>query len=179
MTGTRAPAFAQLEAAAAHVRARLGPRQPTVGLILGSGLGEFAGTFTDAVALDYAEIPGFPVSRVPGHAGRLVCGRVGERVVLAMQGRVHYYEGWSLEEVTFPARTMVHLGARTLLVTNAAGGINRAYRPGDLVVIRDHLNLSGANPLRGDNDERLGPRFPDLTDAYDEELRALAVRCGQ
>lgn len=181
MTSDRAQpgAFAQVDAAATYIRGKLGPRTPTVGLILGSGLGDYANTFTESVAIDYAHIPHFPVSRVQGHAGRLVCGRVGQTWVLAMQGRVHFYEGWSLGQVIFPARTMVHLGARTLVITNAAGGVNPAYHPGDLVIIRDHLNLCGFNPLRGDNDERCGPRFPDMTEAYDPGLRALAVRCGQ
>jgi len=181
MTSDRAQpgAFAQVEAAAALIRGKLGPRTPTVGLILGSGLGDYANTLADAVAIDYGLIPHFPVSRVEGHAGRLVCGRVGDTWVLAMQGRVHFYEGWSLGQVVFPARTMVHLGARSLVITNAAGGINRNYRPGDLVLIRDHLNLCGFNPLRGDNDERCGPRFPDMSEAYDAGLRALAGRCGR
>jgi purine-nucleoside phosphorylase len=181
MTTDRAQpgAFAQVEAAAAYVRGKLGKRTPTVGLILGSGLGGYVDTFAEPVALDYAHIPHFPVVRVQGHAGRLVCGRVGDTWVLAMQGRVHFYEGWSLGQVVFPARTMVRLGASTLIVTNAAGGVNSAYRPGDLVIIRDHLNLCGFNPLRGENDDRCGPRFPDLTEAYDPTLRDLAVRCGR
>jgi purine-nucleoside phosphorylase len=170
--------YAQVEATAAALQARFEGRQPTVGLILGSGLGDYATTLGDAVAVDYGAIPGFPISRVPGHAGRLWCGALGDRQVVAMQGRVHHYEGWSLGEVVFPARVLVALGCRTLVITNAAGGINRAYRPGDLVVIRDHLNLAGHNPLRGDNDARLGPRFPDMTEAYAPALRAHAVRCG-
>jgi purine-nucleoside phosphorylase len=180
MTTDRAQpgAFAQVEAAANLIRSKLAGRTPTVGLILGSGLGGYANGLEDAVAIDYGQIPHFPVSRVEGHAGRLVCGRVDDTWVLAMQGRVHFYEGWSLGQVVFPARTMAHLGARTLVITNAAGGINRAYRPGDLVLISDHLNLSGFNPLRGDNDERCGPRFPDMSEAYSRPLRELAKRAG-
>jgi purine-nucleoside phosphorylase len=171
-------AYAAIAPTARFLQQRLGTRRPSVGLILGSGLGGYAETLADPLAIDYAEIPGFPISRVVGHAGRLWCGRVGGREVLAMQGRVHYYEGWPLARVVFPARVLVALGCRALVITNAAGGINRAYRSGDLCVIRDHLNLCGANPLRGDNDEAFGPRFPDLSEAYDPGLREHARRCG-
>jgi len=147
--------------------------QPEVGIILGSGLGGFADGFADATVIPYAEIPGFPTSSVPGHAGRLVIGRLGGAVVVAMQGRVHYYEGYEPWEVAFPARVLCRLGIRALVVTNAAGGIRRDLSPGDLMRITDHLNLSGMNPLIGPNDARLGPRFPDMSTAYDPRLGAV------
>ena len=150
---------------------------PAAGLILGSGLGGFVDRLERAVAIPYQEIPSFPVSRVPGHAGRLVVGELpspgGSVAVAAMQGRAHGYEGWSAEDVAFGARVLCSLGVKLLFVTNAAGGVNPAYAPGDLVRIVDHLNLSGMNPLMGANDERLGPRFPDLSEAYDARLGIL------
>jgi purine-nucleoside phosphorylase len=150
---------------------------PAAGLILGSGLGGFVDRLEGAVAIPYQEIPSFPVSRVPGHAGRLVVGELpapgGSVAVAAMQGRAHGYEGWSGEDVAFGARVLCSLGVKLLFVTNAAGGVNPAYAPGDLVRIVDHLNLSGMNPLMGANDERLGPRFPDLSEAYDARLGIL------
>ena len=164
----------EIQRAVEAVRAKIGPRKPAVGVVLGSGLGGYANTLADAVALPYGDLPGFPRSGVAGHDGRLVAGRAGEAQVLAMQGRVHYYEGHDLVRVVFPVRVMIALGARTLIITNAAGGINAAYRPGDLVLLRDHLNLLGESPLRGHNDERLGPRFPDMTEAYPAALRAFA-----
>jgi len=150
---------------------------PVAGLILGSGLAGFADGLARAVVIPYEEIPYFPVSRVAGHPGRLVVGELpgegGPVAVAAMQGRVHGYEGWSAEDVAFGARVLCALGVRALLVTNAAGGVNPSFAPGDLVRITDHLNLSGQNPLAGENDEKLGPRFPDLSDAYDPRLGAL------
>ncbi len=150
---------------------------PAAGVILGSGLGEFADRLLRPVAIGYEEIPYFPMSRVPGHPGRLVVGELpgeaGAVPVVAMQGRVHGYEGWTPEEVVFGARVLCGLGIKALLVTNAAGGVNPSFAPGDLVRITDHLNLSGQNPLTGDNDDRLGPRFPDLSDAYDPRLATL------
>jgi purine-nucleoside phosphorylase len=150
---------------------------PAAGVVLGSGLAGFAERLERAVVIPYEEIPYFPVSRVPGHPGRLVIGELPggplRVAVAAMQGRVHAYEGWSAEDVAFGARVLCGLGVRALLVTNAAGGVNPSYAPGDLVRIVDHLNLSGVNPLVGENDDRLGPRFPDLTDAYDPRLGAL------
>lgn len=173
------PYYDRVQLAATIVRGRLGDRQPTVGLVLGSGLGGYAERLDDAVALDYADIPNFPVSTVPGHAGRLVVGATRGVVCAAMQGRVHFYEGHDLKIVTFPVRTLVALGCRTLIITNAAGGVNPELRPGDLVLLRDHLNLLPESPLRGENDERLGPRFPDMTNAYAPGLRALAARAGK
>ena len=162
----------QLDAVAELVRTRT-PLRPDVGIILGSGLGDFADTLAEKTVIPYAEIPGFPTSSVPGHAGRLVVGRLGEAVVVAMQGRVHFYEGYAPWQVAFPARVLCRLGIRTLVVTNAAGGIRSDLAPGDLMRITDQLNLSGMNPLIGPNDSRLGPRFPDMSTAYDPALGGL------
>jgi purine-nucleoside phosphorylase len=149
--------------------------EPRIAVVLGSGLGGFADDFEEAVAIPYEDIPGFVRSTAQGHAGRLVIGKVDSVPVLAMQGRVHYYEGYSLEEVTFPVRTFSLLGIKTLILTNAAGGINVQLTQGALMVISDHLNLMGVNPLRGPNDERFGPRFPDMSTVYSPELQELVV----
>ncbi len=164
----------QLDIAAESIRAQIGRREPTVGLVLGSGLGAYAERLQDQVAIDYGDIPRFPLSSVSGHAGRLVVGNAGGVTCAAMQGRVHYYEGQDMRNVVFPLRALIRLGIRTFIITNAAGGVNATYSPGDLVLISDHINLIPEHPLRGDNDERIGPRFPDMTDAYAPELRALA-----
>ena len=165
--------YDRVHAAAKAVRARI-PTAPQVGLILGSGLGGFADGFARAIAIDYADVPHFPRSHVAGHKGRLVIGeRAGARCI-AMQGRVHMYEGHSAATVGFPARVLVALGAKVLIVTNAAGGLNPAWQPGTLMLIRDHIDLLRDHALRGPNDDRLGPRFPDMTTAYAPELRALA-----
>ncbi len=148
--------------------------RPEVGVILGSGLGDLALEVEDAVRLDYAEIPHFPRSTVMGHAGTLVMGTLEGRNVLVYQGRVHYYEGYTMEEITFSVRLMKALGAHTMLVTNAVGGIAEKLIPGDLATIRDHINFMGMNPLRGPNAEALGPRFPRMDDAYDVVLRTYA-----
>ncbi|HVV87541.1 MAG TPA: purine-nucleoside phosphorylase [Kofleriaceae bacterium] len=173
MTAPTDDLFERVTAAAAAVRARIGDRAPQVGLILGSGLGGFADGLADPVAIPYADIPGFPVSTIHGHAGRLVIGARQGASCVAMQGRVHLYEGWKASEVAFPARVLVALGARILLVTNAAGGLEPSWPPGTLMLIRDHLDMLRDHALRGPNDERLGPRFPDMTTAYAPELRAL------
>jgi purine-nucleoside phosphorylase len=149
--------------------------RPKVAVVLGSGLGSFADSLTEAVAIPYAKIPGFPHSTAFGHAGRLVIGKAGTTVVAAMQGRVHLYEGYSAAEVAFPTRVLGRLGIRALLLTNAAGGVNTEYSQGALVVIRDHINLQGTNPLIGANDERFGPRFPDMTTAYWKPYRELTL----
>jgi purine-nucleoside phosphorylase len=149
--------------------------EPRIALVLGSGLGGFADDFDEAVGIPYEEVPGFVRSTAEGHAGRLVIGKVDSVPVLAMQGRVHYYEGYSLEEVTFPVRTFGLLGIKTIVLTNAAGGINVQLTQGALMVISDHLNLMGVNPLRGQNDERFGPRFPDMSAVYSAELQELVV----
>ncbi|MCA1200531.1 purine-nucleoside phosphorylase [Priestia flexa] len=148
--------------------------QPTIGLILGSGLGVLADEVQDAVKIPYNDIPEFPVSTVEGHAGQLVIGTIQDVPVIAMQGRFHFYEGYSLEKVTFPVRVMKELGIETIIVTNAAGGINESYNPGDLMLISDHINNFGTNPLIGPNDSELGVRFPDMSTAYCPKLRALA-----
>jgi purine-nucleoside phosphorylase len=147
---------------------------PEIGIILGTGLGGLAREIAVEAEVPYAEIPGFPLSTVETHAGRLLLGRLGGRPVVAMQGRFHRYEGYDLQQVTFPVRVLHALGARTLIVSNACGGMNPLWGPGDLVLLSDHINLLGDNPLVGPNDERLGPRFPDMSAPYDPELRALA-----
>jgi purine-nucleoside phosphorylase len=166
----------RLDYATAWVRGKT-DAPPAVGVILGSGLGGFADLLQRATSIPYGEIPGFPQVRVAGHAGRLVVGELpseaGGLVVAAMQGRVHAYEGWPAAEVAFPARVLCGLGVKALLVTNASGGVDPSLAAGDLVRITDHLNLSGTNPLIGPNEERLGTRFPDLSDAYDPRLGGL------
>jgi purine-nucleoside phosphorylase len=162
-----------LEEAVARVREATA-LEPSVGLVLGSGLGGVAEEIVEPVVVPYAEIPGWPASTAVGHAGRLVLGRLGEAPVAVMQGRAHLYEGVSPEQVVFGIRVLGRLGARTLVVTNAAGAIDESLRPGMLVVISDHVNLTARSPLVGPNDDTLGPRFPDMSDAYDPELRAAA-----
>ena len=150
--------------------------KPELALILGSGLGAIADTIEDAEYYNYSEIPGFPVSTVEGHAGRLVIGKLEGKVVVAMQGRFHYYEGYNMQEVTFPVRVMKLIGCEKLIVTNAAGAVNANYTPGDLMIITDHINFSGANPLIGRNLNEFGTRFPDMSDAYDKVLRVEVKR---
>lgn len=147
----------------------------SVGIVLGSGLGAFAEDLDQSVSIRYDEIPGFANSTVEGHAGRLVIGSAEGVPVAAMQGRFHFYEGYSLEEVTFPIRVLKLLGVRTLILTNAAGSLNTEFSPGSLMVISDHINLMGVNPLIGPNDERFGPRFPDLTSTYDPVLQNIVI----
>lgn len=153
--------------------------KPSIGLILGSGLGVLADEIEEAVKIKYEEIPDFPVSTVEGHAGQLVIGTLGNIQVVAMQGRFHFYEGYSLDKVTFPVRVMKELGVDTLIVTNAAGGVNESFRPGDLMIISDHINYMGTNPLIGPNDAALGVRFPDMSAAYDKDLRRLAKQTAE
>jgi purine-nucleoside phosphorylase len=164
-----------IEEAAAAVRARFAA-SPDVAIILGTGLGRLAEEIDARAVIEYTDIPGFPLSTVESHAGRLLCGTLGGKTVIAMQGRFHRYEGYSLQQATFPVRVLRALGARTLVVSNACGGLNPLWSAGDLMVIADHINLLGDSPLIGPNDDRLGPRFPDLSSAYDGELRALARR---
>jgi purine-nucleoside phosphorylase len=162
----------QLAQAAAFVRERT-PLQPVVGVVLGSGLGAFADALDDAVSVPFSQIPHFPASTVTGHGGALVLGRSGGVPVAVMKGRVHHYEGYRLSEVVFPVRVLGRLGVEVLVVTNAAGAINTLYAPGELMILEDHVNLLG-NPLIGPNDEALGPRFPDMSEAYDRRLRDVA-----
>jgi purine-nucleoside phosphorylase len=159
--------------AATWLRARV-PETPQVGVVLGSGLGAFADRVEDAVRFDYRDIPHWPPAAVVGHAGTLVAGRVRDRPAVVLAGRAHVYEGHDLRTVTFPVRVLGVLGVRTLLLTNAAGGVNTAFAQGALMVVDDHLNLMGSNPLIGPNDDRFGVRFPDMTEVYSRRLRGLA-----
>ncbi len=147
---------------------------PEIGIILGTGLGNLSAQINERVEIDYSKIPNFPVSTSVGHRGVLVAGKVAGRSIIAMEGRFHYYEGYSMQEVTYPVRVMKALGAQTLIVSNAAGGMNPDYKSGDLMIITDHINLMGDNPLIGPNDESLGPRFPDMIEPYSTELVNLA-----
>ncbi len=170
--------FERASTAADAVRARR-PETPDVAVVLGSGLGDFADTLQDAVHVSYADIPHWPVSTVVGHAGKLVLGRVGGRLVAALSGRVHAYEGHDQATVVFATRVMARLGVRRLILTNAAGGINTGFAQGALMVIDDHINLTGSNPLIGPNDDRFGPRFPDMSEVYSRRLRAIADASAQ
>lgn len=155
---------------------------PSLGLILGSGLNSLADTIESADIIPTHDIPNWPVSTVPGHVGRLIIGELEGQTVLVLQGRTHFYEGYSMDRVTLPIRVMAALGIGTIIVTNAAGGLNPSFEPGDLMIIRDHLNfpgMAGNNPLRGPNDESIGPRFPDMTMPYDPGLRALARKIAE
>jgi purine-nucleoside phosphorylase len=155
------------------IEARL-TEKPSIGLVLGSGLGVLADEIENPVVIPYQEIPGFSRSTVVGHKGQLVIGQLEGKQVVAMQGRFHYYEGHGLDAVTFPIRVMKLIGVETIIITNAAGGINESYRPGDLMLIADHINMTFRNPLIGPNDDRFGVRFPDMSEAYSKKLRDLA-----
>ena len=167
--------------AAEYVQSRLGGRVPLAGIVLGSGLGKLADKIEDPVTIPYRDIPGFPVSTAIGHKGNFIVGALGGRTVIAMQGRIHYYEGYPMDQVTLPIRVMKVIGIKYLLVSNAAGGINFDFRVGDLMIIRDHINLL-PNPLVGPNLEDFGPRFPDMTHPYDKGLiakaKAIAEKAG-
>ena len=170
--------FEQATAAVTHIRARTA-LIPTIGVVLGSGLGAFADKVAGAVTIPFAEIPHFPKSTVPGHSGKLVIGTLDGVPVAVMQGRVHAYEGYTPQEVTFPVRVLGLLGVKTLVVTNAAGGIRPGLKQGDLVLLSDHINFTGHSPVAGENDERFGPRFFDMTEAYSKRLRKLAAATAE
>ncbi len=170
--------FSRANEAAAFIRQKTS-LQPKIALVLGSGLGGFADELAERTVIPYAQIPHFPVSGAEGHAGNLVIGKVGDVPVAAMQGRVHFYEGYSMQRVTFPVRVFARLGIKAMLLTNAAGGINLKYSQGSLVVIKDHINFQGNNPLIGPNDERFGVRFPDMTEAYAADYRKIALEEGR
>ncbi len=167
--------FDKIEATAAFIQKKI-KNSPTVGIILGSGLGDLIDVVVKETEIPYSDIPNFPLSTVKGHGGMLVFGKMGDVNVMLMAGRFHYYEGYSMEEVTFPVRVMKALGVETLIVSNASGGTNPGFTIGDLMIIKDHINLCPEHPLRGPNDERLGTRFPDMSQPYDHNLIDLAKK---
>jgi purine-nucleoside phosphorylase len=164
--------YEEVTQAAAFIGDATGFPAHDAALVLGSGLGDYAASLPDAVVIPYTEIPGFPVPQVVGHGGSLISAPVGDGRILVLSGRVHTYEGWDMDDVVFGVRTVIAAGATRVMLTNAAGGVNSSYSPGDLVIIRDQLNLTGRNPLLGPNDDRLGPRFPDMSTVYTPRLRA-------
>lgn len=170
--------YEQIQEAARFIQAKT-RRSPTIAVILGSGLGPFAQSLQEPDIIPYETIPYFPQATVAGHAGRLVVGRLGDVSVAAMQGRFHLYEGYPTEQVVFPVRVLIALGIKRLVVTNAAGGVNPSFVPGDLMMITDHINLTGRNPLIGANDDRLGARFPDMSEAYSPQLRNVLLEAAQ
>jgi purine-nucleoside phosphorylase len=165
--------YADVQRAAAYLQGRLG-EPPAIGVVLGSGLGDFTSVLSESVSIPYGEIPPWPASAVIGHAGTLVVGSIAGRRIAALSGRAHFYEGHSMAVATFATRVLGVLGVRTLILTNAAGGINLNFKPGTLMAIDDHINLMGTNPLVGANEDRFGPRFPDMTEAYSKRLRQIA-----
>lgn len=172
---------AQVKEAVTAVRQHTN-HQPTIGLVLGSGLSDLAAAVSSPDVIPFNQIPHFPVSTAPGHYGRLIIGQLENQTVLVLQGRVHYYEGYSMSQITLPVRVMHRLGVKNLIVTNAAGGMNPTFTPGDLMLIKDHINMlgmAGANPLRGANDDSEGVRFPDMTEPYSAELRRIAQSVAQ
>jgi purine-nucleoside phosphorylase len=169
--------YDQIKQAADAIRARV-PEVPDIAIVLGSGLGDFAGSLADAVTMPYAELPHWPESKVIGHAGKLVVGKTNGRAIAALAGRSHLYEGHDVRRVAFAVRTLGLLGVKTLILTNAAGGVNTGFAQGALMVIDDHINLMGHNPLAGENDERFGARFPDMTEVYSSRLRGIADRAA-
>lgn len=170
--------YDKVKESAEFIQAKIA-KAPTTGVILGSGLGSLVDKMEEKTVISYKEIPHFPQSSVAGHAGNLVIGRMGKEMVVAMQGRFHFYEGFSMKEVTYPIYVMKLLGVKNLIVTNACGGINRAFVPGDLMLLTDYINMLGNNPLIGENDERLGVRFPDMSEAYSLELLGKAEKAAK
>ncbi len=169
--------YDQVKEAADAIRARI-PQVPEIGIVLGSGLGDFAGSLGGAVTMPYGELPHWPASRVIGHDGKLVVGTVAGRTIAALAGRSHLYEGYDARTVSFAVRALGLLGVKTLILTNAAGGVNTGFSQGALMVIDDHINLMGFNPLAGENDDRFGARFPDMTEVYSSRLRGIADRAA-
>ncbi|MDE7411951.1 MAG: purine-nucleoside phosphorylase [Paramuribaculum sp.] len=168
----------KIQETADYIRAKVG-EMPKTAVILGTGLGALVDHIEDKKYIPYSEIPNFPVSTVEGHSGNLIFGRLGSKNIMAMQGRFHYYEGYDMKTVTFPVRVMKALGIETLFVSNAAGGMNKEFKVGDIMIITDHINLFPENPLRGKNDNNLGPRFPAMTEAYNHQLIGLADEIAQ
>ena len=162
---------AKITEAAEYIRSRF-THIPTIGMVLGSGLGDYADTLEETVILPYSDIPGFPLPTVPGHNGAMVFGKKQGRDVVVLQGRIHYYEGLPMQQITLPIRVLAALGVKTVILTNAAGGVNTGFHPGDLMLLSDHINYSGMNPLIGPNLDAFGPRFPDMSDLYTAELRS-------
>ena len=171
------PRIETINRLASLVKSRIGDKKPVLGIVLGSGLGSLANSIQDPVVIPYRELPEFPVSTAVGHKGNFIVGELGGKTVIAMQGRIHYYEGYGMDQVVLPTRVMIGVGIKTLIVSNAAGGTNLAYHVGDLMIIRDHINLL-PNPLIGPNFDDFGPRFPDMTRPYDPALIRLAVQVG-
>ena len=170
--------YERLGSAASALARLTGHESHDVVVVLGSGLGGYPDTFDDAIAVPYTDLPGFPIPRAVGHAGMAYSTQLGRKRVLLLSGRVHAYEGYPADTITFPVRAAIMAGCRTVVLTNAAGGCGEGIEPGDLVMITDHINMAGVSPLRGDNDERLGPRFPDMTDVYTPALRDTARRAA-
>ena len=152
--------------------------KPDIGIVLGSGLGEFANTVSKKHTLNYSDIPYFKKVSIKGHAGKLVFGKIQNKIIAILQGRYHFYEGYDIKDVVFPIRVLCGMGIEKIILTNAAGGINPKFRPGDLMVIHDHINLMGVNPLKGENDERIGSRFPDMSDVYNKDLIKITLNTG-
>ncbi len=172
------PRIETINRLASMIQERIGSKKPVLGIVLGSGLGSLANNIKDPVVIPYRDLPGFPVSTAVGHKGNFIVGELGGKTVIAMQGRIHYYEGYRMDQVVLPIRVMIGVGIQYLFVSNAAGGTNLAYHVGDLMIIRDHINLL-PNPLIGPNFDDFGPRFPDMTRPYDPALIRLAVQIGE
>lgn len=170
--------YEDLKKSARYIESKLNC-EPQIAIVLGSGLGPLVNDITDKIEIDYKDIPGFPVSTVEGHAGKLVCGEISGKKVIAMQGRFHYYEGYDVSQVVIPIRVFKLLGINRLLVTNAAGGINKSFNPGDLMIIKDHISFFAPSPLRGKNFDEFGLRFPDMTEAYSKNLRELLKKASE